>query len=110
LSALENQFYFSISSGRLIDTLEGHEGPVDSIALSEKYGIIVSGSSDRTIRLWDINGGGLINTIYLLPEGEWVTIGSENEIISGNARKYASLGINLTNFPIQLLTSNPTPP
>jgi WD40 repeat protein/DNA replication protein DnaC len=89
---------WDIKTGELINTLKGHEGSVRSVAISKEAGIIASGSYDETIKLWDIKGLKEKLTIHLLPEDEWVVI-SGDRIISGNAQRYAGLGINLTNFP-----------
>ncbi len=36
-------------------SLSGHEGGVSSVAISSDYKLIVSGSKDKTVRLWNIN-------------------------------------------------------
>ena len=38
-------------------TFLGHTGDVNSVAVSSDGRMILSGSSDMTIRLWDINSG-----------------------------------------------------
>jgi WD40 repeat protein len=40
-----------------LQTLEGHSKEVTSVAFSEDGQIIVSGSQDHTIRIWDVNSG-----------------------------------------------------
>jgi WD40 repeat protein len=38
-------------------TLEGHEGPVTNVAFSPDSQRIVTGSSDRTLKLWNVSTG-----------------------------------------------------
>ena len=46
-------------SDKLINTLKGHTNWVLSLAISPDNKKIVSGSSDNTIRIWDIYERGL---------------------------------------------------
>ena len=43
---------YSVKMGSFLEELEGHEGPVHLLAYSEKNQTLVSGSWDRSIRLW----------------------------------------------------------
>ncbi|WEW56157.1 U3 snoRNP protein [Emydomyces testavorans] len=45
---------WSVQTGQLLDRLAGHEGPVSSLAFAADGGHLVSGSWDRTVRLWNI--------------------------------------------------------
>lgn len=45
---------WSVQTGQLLDRLAGHEGPVMSLAFSLDGSTLVSGSWDRTVRLWNI--------------------------------------------------------
>ncbi|KAI8627702.1 periodic tryptophan protein 2 [Xylariaceae sp. FL1651] len=47
---------WSVQTGQLLDQLAGHEGPVSSLAFAPNGGLLVSGSWDRTARLWSIFG------------------------------------------------------
>ena len=53
----------SIVSNKLINTLEGHTDWIYSVAISPDNTKIVSGSLDRSIRVWNIESGNLINTL-----------------------------------------------
>ncbi len=45
---------------RLVREIVGHEGSIRSLALSADGGTLLSGSSDQTVRLWDIHSGKLL--------------------------------------------------
>jgi periodic tryptophan protein 2 len=45
---------WSVQTGQLLDRLSGHEGPVSSLSFAPDGGLLVSGSWDRTARLWSI--------------------------------------------------------
>lgn len=45
---------WSVQTGQLIEQLSGHEGPVSSLSFAPNGGNLVSGSWDRTVRIWSI--------------------------------------------------------
>lgn len=45
---------WSVQTGALLDRLSGHEGPVSSLAFTPDGRYLVSGSWDRTIRVWSV--------------------------------------------------------
>ncbi|KAL8997720.1 MAG: hypothetical protein Q9169_003049 [Polycauliona sp. 2 TL-2023] len=45
---------WSVQTGQLLDQLAGHEGPVSSLAFSPSGGLLVSGSWDHTVRMWNV--------------------------------------------------------
>lgn len=47
---------WSVQTGQLLDQLSGHEGPISSLAFTPNGGSLVSGSWDRTARIWSIFG------------------------------------------------------
>ncbi|GLC52693.1 hypothetical protein PLESTB_000658000 [Pleodorina starrii] len=51
---------WSLKTGRLLDVLSGHEGPVTGLAFSPVTSLLASASWDRTVRTWDVydSGGG----------------------------------------------------
>ncbi|KAF2753915.1 periodic tryptophan protein 2 [Pseudovirgaria hyperparasitica] len=47
---------WSVQTGQLLDQLAGHEGPVSSLSFAADGGSLVSGSWDRTVRIWNVFG------------------------------------------------------
>lgn len=45
---------WSVQTGQLLDQLSGHEGPVSSLAFAPNGDSLISGSWDRTARIWSI--------------------------------------------------------
>ncbi|KAL8410063.1 hypothetical protein RB594_008238 [Gaeumannomyces avenae] len=45
---------WSVQTGQLLDQLSGHEGPVSALAFAPDGGLLVSGSWDKTARVWNI--------------------------------------------------------
>ena len=50
-------------SGKLLRTLEGHQGAVFSVAFDPKGGMLASGGVDTTVKLWETRSGRLLRTI-----------------------------------------------
>lgn len=56
-------FVWSMKTGRLLDILSGHEGPVHGLMFSPTNAILASSSWDRSVRLWDVfQGKGAVET------------------------------------------------
>lgn len=45
---------WSVQTGQLLDQLSGHEGPISSLAFAPNGGSLISGSWDKTARIWSI--------------------------------------------------------
>ena len=47
-------FVWSVKTGRLLEALAAHEGPVTSLAFSPVGPLLATASWDHTVRTWDI--------------------------------------------------------
>ncbi|MCP4622340.1 MAG: hypothetical protein GY850_02300, partial [bacterium] len=59
-------------TGRKIKEFVGHTGVVWGIAVSPDSRWMISGSADQTIRLWDIESGNNLLTIFHASDNQWV--------------------------------------
>ncbi|TPX44060.1 hypothetical protein SeMB42_g03179 [Synchytrium endobioticum] len=47
-------FMWSVQTGKLLDVLAGHTGPISGVSFSLTEGRVASCSWDRTVRIWDV--------------------------------------------------------
>ena len=63
---------YDTETGDKLREFVGHEGDVWGVAASPDGKLLVSGSWDQTVRLWDIASGALLLTIFQGTDNEWV--------------------------------------
>ncbi|MDJ0728642.1 MAG: caspase family protein [Crocosphaera sp.] len=81
LPEVRSSLYAAIDQVRERNTLEGHQSPVRSVAISEDGATIVSASYDNTVKVWDRQGK-LLHTFEGHQEPvESVAISKDGEII-----------------------------
>ncbi len=79
---------WELESGRLVRSLEGHTGGVPAVALTPDGQQVVSGSEDRTLKVWDLaeraaelrtleGHTGRVNAVALTPDGQRAVSGVE---------------------------------
>ena len=56
-------FCWSMQTGKLIERLGGHEGPISAIQFAPLQGLIVSSSWDKTVRVWNLYSSRITNEI-----------------------------------------------
>ena len=71
--------------------LAGHDGAVRSIAFSPTGQLLLSGSEDHTLRVWDVAAGealkslrghgGIVRSCMFSPDGEWVLSGGDDQSV-----------------------------
>ena len=49
-------FMWSVQTGKLLDVLTGHEGPISSLVFSPTGNTLASASWDKSVRLWSVFG------------------------------------------------------
>jgi periodic tryptophan protein 2 len=55
-------YVWSMATGRLLDILEGHEGPVAGLQFSPVHPQLATGSWDRSVRIWELYTGAKVAT------------------------------------------------
>ncbi|KAG7191771.1 uncharacterized protein KQ657_002736 [Scheffersomyces spartinae] len=47
-------YVWSVQTGQLLDSLQGHEGPISCVSFGAENGVLASSSWDQTVRVWDV--------------------------------------------------------
>jgi len=86
LGVVQASLHEAMTKARVPNIFRGHESSVNSVAISLDGKMIVSGSADNTLRLWDICGNpighpmrgheGSVNSVAISPDGKMIVSGS----------------------------------
>lgn len=58
--------------GTALRRLNGHASDVNAVAIDPSGQLVASGSSDQTIKLWNVSTGELVATLLYLLDGRWI--------------------------------------
>ena len=86
---------YETQTGKKVQDFIGHTGDVSTVAVSPDNNMLVSGSSDQTVRLWDLESGKNLLTIFVGSDREWVAWTPEGYYTSSlNGDKYIGWHLN----------------
>ncbi|KAE8076586.1 hypothetical protein FH972_015225 [Carpinus fangiana] len=93
--------WFHADGLSILARLQGHTKTVTGIALPEKNNKLYTGSSDRTVRIWDCHTGQCARVVELgadigsmISEAVWVFIGMPNVVKALNTESGAEYNLN----------------
>lgn len=92
-----NGYLASISTqtGKIIHEFKGHTSDIQGVASSADGRLLISGSADQTIRLWDIHTGKNLLSFFHGKDDEWVAWTPEGFYdASPNGDKYVGWHVN----------------
>ena len=73
----------------LVSTLHGHLGPIHCLQFDEKRSMLMTGSADNTVRIWDMNSGRCFSTLHSH---------AENDLIQTSSSASASRPVGLASI------------
>lgn len=83
----DNVTLFNLRSGKVLKTFKGHAGQIRDLAFSPNGKFLLTGSEDKTAKLWSITTGRLLDTLEIQdgaisavafsPDGNYVATGSQ---------------------------------
>ena len=66
-----------LRSGAVVRKLEGHQGIINDITVSDDGRYAFSAGDDRSLRIWDLSAGKELASLYTLEEDKWVVMSPE---------------------------------
>ncbi|GER92395.1 hypothetical protein A45J_0110 [hot springs metagenome] len=85
-----------------IREFKGHIGPVTIATISKDGKLILSGSSDGTVRLWDEKTGKEIAQFIAFTDGEWIILTPEGYYSSSlNGHKHVNVRLTQSAYTIE---------
>lgn len=88
-------------NGERLGSFHGHEGVVWSLAVSDDSKLLVSGSGDNTVRVWEVNGGKQVGIIETETAVRAVALGHGDRFLAvvTDATMGKSAKISIFEFP-----------
>jgi WD40 repeat protein len=83
---------WNVSTGALVKSLEGHTGAVSSLAFARNGNLLVSGSRDETLRIWDLDQVNFSKVLREPRPYEGLNIKDAMGLSSAQSDKLKSLG------------------
>ncbi len=59
---------------RPLQTLAGHKGSINSLTFNSDGKLLVSGSSDTSMKLWDVTTGRELASLFSLDQQDWLVL------------------------------------
>jgi WD40 repeat protein len=104
---------FDLASGKILKVLEGHSGPVTGAAFTADGARLVTGSSDKSFRVWSVKDQqqiasietpAAVSSIAIVGEGKLVAVGGEDHVI--RLWELAAAGPGEAMKPVKELTGH----
>jgi WD40 repeat protein/serine/threonine protein kinase len=90
-AGLERVWLWDAATGKAIRSLQGHTGPVSSLAFSPDGARLVSGCEDSSVRLWDATTGkelatfrghtANVQSVAFSPDGQWLASAGDDGVV-----------------------------
>ncbi|MBD2236342.1 PD40 domain-containing protein [Aulosira sp. FACHB-113] len=99
---------WDMTTGKLLNTLTGHNSPINSVAFSSDGQKLASGSADKTIKIWDMTTGKLLNTLtgHSSPINSVAVSSDGQKLASGSADKTIKIWDMTTGKLLKTLTGH----
>jgi WD40 repeat protein len=88
---------WNAQDGRLLNTLRGHSGNVNSIAFSANENLLASGSADGTTRIWDVASGKERASFIGFNDGSSIAVTPEGFFASSSPSAEDNLNVRIGN-------------
>jgi WD40 repeat protein len=90
---------WDVCTGQLLKTLQGHTNQVWAVAFSPDGQTLASGSSDETIKIWDIETGKCLQTLRAERPYEGINIAGVKGLTEAQKIALKALGA-VENYPV----------
>ena len=81
-----------------MQTITGHTGAVNCLAMNNSQNILISGSTDKTVKIWELTRGKLLHTLIEHTD-------AVNSVAVGFQRKWLASGSSYKTIKIWQVTN-----